>query len=290
MAGDQMAAVFEPARRLSADSNRSPACATRASAMPRPAPSRNPHRNPAPSGRRRYRPPAMPPTRPAQVLLGLILGASRGPPIGRPAKIGEDVGRPDHEQQPDDMGEPARRVVAQPDQGQGRQADIDHAAGRPDRARAPGSSAATSRAPGASRRRIAARRDGPAGPSSRIEAAARSAPRPPPLACAARRRPGSSRLHSPAMTRRGQHDQDGEQPAAHRGDHEGARRPAPGPKRPAARAAGSNASACRSAIAAVAAIDTRCMRIEEVLARRNRASSPGRRRARCRRAATAGSC
>ena len=54
----------------------------------------------------------MPPTSPAQVLLGLIRGASFGPPIAAADEVGADVGRPDDEQQPEDVRARRRRRAA----------------------------------------------------------------------------------------------------------------------------------------------------------------------------------
>ena len=101
-----------PKCRLIALSSRSPACDDdaeqrrdrrqpgRAAAPREPAP--RPPARPAIAASR-------PPTAPAQVLPGEIAAPACGPPSSRPASIGADVARPDHQHQEQHVGPPGRR-------------------------------------------------------------------------------------------------------------------------------------------------------------------------------------
>ena len=227
-----------PAAASAPDSNRSPAWRDDAPAAPatgaatrsqlragRAASDAADQAAPRPSRRRR----------PAQVLPGLIRGASRGPPMRAPDEIGADVGRPDHQQQPQHVGAPAARVAAQPDQRQGGQADIERRRRPRDRdgrcrgmqhrrcpaARADAAMAAsaTSRAPATQRQHGDDRRR-PA--TAAITAAVR------------RRRHRRSRAHSPAMITTATSTSRDEQPAADdehdehgRGEHQAGHDPLP---------------------------------------------------------------
>ena len=106
MPGDQTAAVLDAETGVStADSKRSPACSTTARAAltgtvihAAALCSRKDAANPTGAAA------TIPPTSPAQVLLGLMRGASFGPPIAAPGNIGASIGRPHQRQHPQESG------------------------------------------------------------------------------------------------------------------------------------------------------------------------------------------
>ena len=115
-----------PKWRLKPDSTKSPACSTMpsralasTSGQTEGAPSQSAATAPT------TMPAAMPPRSPAQVLFGLMRGASFGPADRPPGRIGPGIDRNRQGQHPDHRRKPARRLGPQPDDGDAGQTDIE---------------------------------------------------------------------------------------------------------------------------------------------------------------------